>query len=425
MPRVMLLIPSASYRAPDFMEAAARLGVEVVVGTDRRSPLEGAAHGGLATFDFDDPEHGADEIEAYATLHPVDTIVAVDDGGTLLAARASRRLELPHNPVSAVEATRDKSALRARLQTAGLPSPAWHVAHVSERPEVVAATVRERVGYPVVVKPLALSASRGVIRADDERAFVAAFERVTAILKTEEALAECGARHADRVLIEGYIPGIEVSLEGLLTEPREDGKRLRTLAIFDKPDPLVGPYFEETIYVTPSRLPEEQQRLIEATAERACLALGLRDGPVHVELRLDGGPATPLPYVVDIAARSIGGLCARTLQFGTGMSLEELLLRHATGAGIPTFERDARAAGVMMIPIPRPGTLRAVEGFEAAEAVPLIESVTISIPAGGKVTPLPEGTEYLGFIFARGESPAEVERALRDAHAALRFEIER
>ncbi|MBM4411736.1 MAG: ATP-grasp domain-containing protein [Chloroflexi bacterium] len=420
MPRVMLLIPSASYRAPDFMEAAARLGVEVVVGTDRRSPLEGAAHGGLATFDFDDPEHGADEIEAYATLHPVDTIVAVDDGGTLLAARAARRLELPHNPVSAVEATRDKSALRARLQAAGLPSPAWHVAHVSEPPEAVAATVRERVGYPVVVKPLALSASRGVIRADDERAFVEAFRRVTSILTTEEALAECGARHADRVLIEGYIPGIEVSLEGLLTEPRADGGRLRALAIFDKPDPLVGPYFEETIYVTPSRLPEEQQRLIEATAERACLALGLRDGPVHVELRLDGGQA----YSIDIAARSIGGLCARTLQFGTGMSLEELLLRHATGAGIPTFERDTRAAGVMMIPIPRAGVLRAIEGVEAAEAVPLIESVTISIPVGGKVTPLPEGTEYLGFIFARGESPAEVEQALRNAHATLRFEIE-
>lgn len=415
MPRVMLLIPSASYRAPDFMDAAARLGVEVVVGTDKRSPLEGAAHGGLATFDFDDPEHGANEIEAYATLHPVDTIVAVDDGGTLLAARAARRLELPHNPVSAVEATRDKSLLRARLQAAGLPSPAWHVAHVTEEPEVAAINVRGLVGYPVVMKPLALSASRGVIRADDERGFVEAFKRVTAILKTQEALAECGARHADRVLVEGYIPGIEVSLEGLLDEGV-----LRTLAIFDKPDPLVGPYFEETIYVTPSRLPEDAQRLIEQTSERACLALGLRDGPVHVELRLDGREA----YPVDIAARSIGGLCARTLQFGTGMSLEELLLRHATGADVPTYERDSRAAGVMMIPIPRAGTLRAVEGVEAAEAVPLIESVTISIPAGGKVTPLPEGADYLGFIFARGDGPAEVEQALRDAHAALRFEID-
>lgn len=415
MPRVMLLIPSASYRAPDFMDAAAKLGIEVVVGTDRRSPLEAGSHGALATFDFVDLEHGANEIEAYATLRPVDTIVAVDDGGTLLAARASRRLELPHNPVSAVEATRNKSLLRARIAAAGLPSPASHVAHVTEAPEAVARTVRERIGYPVVVKPLALSASRGVIRADDEAEFVRAFSRVVSILATEEALAECGAEHADRVLIEGYIPGIEVSLEGLLDEGR-----LRTLALFDKPDPLVGPFFEETIYVTPSRLPDDTQRLIKGTAERACQALGLRDGPVHVELRLDAGQA----YVIDIAARSIGGLCARTLQFGTGMSLEELLLRHATGLDIPTFERDTEAAGVMMLPIPRPGTLRAVDGIAAAEAVPLIESITISIPIGGRVVPLPEGTEYLGFIFARGDTPAAVEAALRQAHAALTFVID-
>jgi biotin carboxylase len=415
MARVMLLIPSASYRAPDFMEAAARLGIEVVVGTDRQSPLEGGSHGGLATFDFVDLEHGANEIEAYATLHPVDTIVAVDDGGTLLAARASRRLELPHNPVSAVEATRNKSLLRAKVQAAGLASPAWLVASVSEAPEAVAASVGERVGYPVVLKPLALSASRGVIRADDEAEFMRAFSRVVSILSTEEALAECGAEHADRVLVEAYIPGIEVSLEGLL-----DRDHLRTLAIFDKPDPLVGPYFEETIYVTPSRLPAEQQRLIEETAERACFALGLRDGPVHVEIRLDGRQA----YVVDVAARSIGGLCARTLQFGTGMSLEELLLRHATGLDVPSFERDSEAAGVMMLPIPRAGTLRAVEGVTEAESVPLIESVTVSIPIGGRVVPLPEGTEYLGFVFARGGSPAEVEAALRAAHERLVFVIE-
>ena len=415
MPRVMLLIPSASYRAPDFMEAAARLGIEVVVGTDKRSPLEGGSRGGLATFDFVDLDHGANEIEAYATLHPVDTIVAVDDGGTLLAARAARRLELPHNPVSAVEATRNKSLLRGKLQAAGLPSPAWLVAYLNDAPETIAKTVRARVGYPVVLKPLALSASRGVIRADDEMEFVAAFHRVASILTTEEALAECGAEHADRVLIEGYIPGIEVSLEGLL-----DRDHLRTLAIFDKPDPLVGPFFEETIYVTPSRLSSDQQQLIEETAERACFALGLRDGPVHVEIRLDGRQA----YVVDVAARSIGGLCARTLQFGTGMSLEELLLRHATGLDVPSFERDAQAAGVMMLPIPHAGVLRSVDGVAEAESVPLIESVTISIPAGGRVVPIPEGTEYLGFVFARGPSSEAVEAALREAHGRLVFEIE-
>jgi len=410
MPRVLLLIPTRSYRAPDFMDAAARLGVEVVVGSDARSPLEGLGGGRTVGLDFAHPDTGASEIEAFAQRYPLDTIVAVDDAGALIAARAARRLELPYNPVSAVEATRNKALLRARLAAAGIPSPASHVLLTSDDPRAAAAAL----AFPVVIKPLALSASKGVIRADDADSFVAAFERVRAILTGPDALAECGAELADRVLVEGYIPGVEVSLEGLL-----DGGRLRVLAIFDKPDPLEGPFFEETIYVTPSRLLVEEQQRVIATAERTCTALGLVDGAVHVELRLNANGA----YPVDIAARSIGGLCSRTLSFGTGMSLEELLLRHAIGADVPSYERQSAAAGVMMIPIPAAGTLRAVHGVADAEAVPLIESVTISIHVGSRVVPLPEGSEYLGFIFARGEDPADVERALRAAHAALRFEI--
>ncbi|MEX2230130.1 MAG: ATP-grasp domain-containing protein [Dehalococcoidia bacterium] len=410
MPRVLLLIPTRSYRAPDFMDAAARLGVEVVVGSDARSPLEGLGGGRTVGLDFAHPDTGASEIEAFAQRYPLDTIVAVDDAGALIAARAARRLELPHNPVSAVEATRNKALMRARLAAAGVPSPASHVLLTSDDPHAAAAAL----AFPVVIKPLALSASKGVIRADDADSFVAAFERVRAILTGPDALAECGADLADRVLVEGYIPGVEVSLEGLL-----DGGGLRVLAIFDKPDPLEGPFFEETIYVTPSRLPVEEQQRVIATAERACAALGLVDGAVHVELRLNANGA----YPVDIAARSIGGLCSRTLSFGTGMSLEELLLRHAIGADVPSYERQSAAAGVMMIPIPAAGTLRGVAGLADAEAVPLVESVTISIHVGSRVVPLPEGSEYLGFIFARGEDPADVERALRAAHAALRFEI--
>ncbi|MEX2445865.1 MAG: ATP-grasp domain-containing protein [Dehalococcoidia bacterium] len=407
----MLLIPSASYRAPDFMAAATRLGVEVVVGTDRRNPLEDADAGRLVALDFAQPEHGADQVEAYATLHPLDTIVAVDDGGTLLAARAARRLELPHNAVAAVEATRNKALLRERLAAAGVPGPPSEAVSLATDPAEVAA----RLEYPVVVKPLALSASRGVIRADDAPQFIAAFERVRAILEKPASVDECGVELADRVLVEAYLPGVEVSVEGLL----DDG-RLRVLAVFDKPDPLEGPFFEETIYVTPSRLPQGDLDVLTRTAEAACRALGLTHGPVHAELRLHEGVA----YPIDIAARSIGGLCSRTLDFGTGMSLEEIILRHAVGADVLPYERERRAAGVMMLPIPRAGTLRAVRGIEAAEAVPLIDSVTISIRPGGRVIPLPEGTEYLGFMFARGESPAAVEQALRTAHAALEFEIE-
>jgi biotin carboxylase len=410
MSRVMLLIPSRSYRAPDFMEAAAKLGVEVVVGSDVRSPAEELGDGRMVGLDFANPEVGAGEIERFAERHPLDTIVAVDDGGALVAARAARRLELPYNSVASVEATRNKALLRERIAGAGIASPEYRVVGTLDDAREVAASLT----YPVVMKPLALSASKGVIRADDADEFVAGFGRVRGILTSPEALQECGSELADRVLIEGYIPGVEVSLEAVL-----DGGKLRVLAIFDKPDPLEGPYFEETIYVTPSRLAEDDQARIIETTEQACRALGLEDGPVHAELRLNSEGV----YPVDIAARSIGGLCSRTLSFGTGMSLEELLLRHAIGAEVPSYERQESAAGVMMIPIPAAGTLRGVTGLAEAEAVPLIESVTISMHIGSEFTPLPEGSEYPGFIFARGETPEAVEAALRESHALLEFEI--
>ena len=410
MSRVMLLIPTRSYRAPDFMAAASRLGVEVVVGSDRDSPLGELDERRMVGLDYADPDVGAGQIERFAERHSLDTIVAVDDAGQLLAARAARRLELPYNSVASVEGTRNKAILRQRLQSAGVASPPYAVLNTSSDPSVAAGALT----FPVVLKPLALSASRGVIRANDQREFVSAFERIRGLLGTPDARAECGAGLADRVLVEGYVPGIEVALEGVLDEGQ-----LRVLAIFDKPDPLEGPVFEETIYVTPSRLSDEDQRQVVGAAESACAALGLVQGPVHAELRLNETGA----YPIDIAARSIGGLCSRTLSFGTGMSLEELLLRHAIGAAVPSYERMDNAAGVMMIPIPKAGTLRAVSGVETAEAVELIESVTISMHPGSALVPLPEGGEYLGFIFARGSDPAAVETALRLAHGELEFEI--
>jgi biotin carboxylase len=251
-----------------------------------------------------------------------------------------------------------------------------------------------------------MAASRGVIRADDPAELVSAFARVAAIVK--------GAGRSE-LLVEDYMPGGEVAVEGLL-----DAGRLRVLAIFDKPDPLTGPYFEETLYVTPSRLTREVQARIAVEFDRGCRALGLTEGPVHGELRVHDG----LPWMLEIAPRTIGGLCSRTLRFGAGISLEELVLRHALGVPTPNWEQDARAAGVMMMPIPRPGRLRRVHGLARARAVPLVEGVTISLHRGAEVVPLPEGRAYLGFIFARGESPAAVEAALREAHAALEFEIE-
>src|SRR6185503_14433849 len=242
--------------------------------------------------------------------------------------------------------------------------------------------------------------------------FIAAVRRISALLQRDDV--EAGGDAAQFLLAEQYIPGVEVALEGLLL-----GGVLHTLALFDKPDPLEGPFFEETIYVTPSRLPVSTQAAIERVTAAACTALGLSEGPVHAELRVnDAGP-----WVLEVAARSIGGLCSRTLRFGTGMSLEEIILRHALGWPIATLARERRPAGVMMIPIPRAGRLQAVRGAEAAAAVGGIEDVTITAHVGQDLVPLPEGWQYLGFIFARADSSAAVEAALRDAHARLAFDI--
>ncbi len=410
MPRIMLLIPSASYRSPDFMKAATELGIEVVVGSDKSNPLESLHPDKQIGLDFADPEEGARQIERFAQGRPLAAIVAVDDAGTRLAARASWRLELPYNPVEAVDATRNKALLRERLANAGLPSPPYQVVSVEDSPSQIASNLT----FPVVAKPLALSASRGVIRADTPEQFVDAFERIRHILNQPECAAEAG-NLADKILIEGYVPGAEVSVEGLL----HDGQ-LQVLAIFDKPDPLEGPFFEETIYVTPSRLEPTLQDRVVAVTEQATAAIGLRDGPVHAEMRINDQGV----YPIDIAARSIGGLCSRTLSFGTGMSLEELILRHATGNTAASAARESQAAGVMMIPIPRSGTLKSVNGVAEAEAVPLIESVTMTTHIESAVVPLPEGGDYLGFIFARGASPEAVELALQQAHDQLDFRIE-
>jgi biotin carboxylase len=391
------------------MQAAAKLDVAVVVGSDERNPLQDLQPGNHVELNYADVGIGVQQVEAFASEYPLDRLIAVDDAGVRLAAQASRRLELPHNPVLSVEATRNKALLRERLAAAGLPSPTFVIAATSSQASLLAQSLR----FPVVLKPLALSGSRAVIRADDNDQFASAFARITRILCDPRSAEECGDL-ADQILIEGYIPGKEVALEGLLT----DGK-LRTLAIFDKPDPMEGPFFEETIYVTPSRLPDDDQASVVDMAERSTAAIGLRDGAIHVELRLNEQGVFP----VDIAARSIGGLCSRALKFESGLSLEELILRNAIGSEV-SFGREANAAGVMMIPIPKGGILQGVAGVELAEAVPLIESVEITSRPGKLLVPLPEAGDYLGFIFARGSGPQEVEIALRRAHELLEFEID-
>lgn len=400
MTRVLLLLPSSTYRAPDFVLAAEALGVEVVVGCERRQALAGAMGDRAVVIPLDDPVAAVEAIAASHRQSPLDAVVAVDDQGVVIAALASERLGLVHNRPDAVAATRDKVEMRRRLGRAGVSQPRWEVAGPGDD---VAALARV-VGLPCVVKPCSLSASRGVIRADDPQGAVIAAARVRAIL------TDAGEDPDGRVLVERFVPGAEVAVEGLLQDAM-----LRVLAVFDKPDPLDGPYFEETLYVTPSRLATTVVAVVERRTAEAAVALGLSEGPVHAELRVDGDAVV----VLELAARTIGGLCARSLRFGLGVSLEEVVLRHALGISLDGLARETAASGVMMLPIPAAGVLEHVGGQEAAKAVPGIVGLEISITPGRVVRPLPEGDRYLGFLFARGDSPAAVEAALRQGRGCL------
>lgn len=409
MPRVLLLLPTTTYKASDFLLAAERLGLDVTVASEEASALEGLNPPGLLTLDFRDPAGCAVKAAAFAKEHPIEVVVGVDEQTALVSAAIAEALGLPHNPVTAAQAAGDKAWMRELLFEAGVPAPRARLFQLAAGPGSAVAFVQ----FPCVVKPTFLSGSRGVIRANDADELASAWSRIAAILAEPEVAAKGGGA-ARQVLVEDFVPGAEVAVEGLL----KDGK-LQVLALFDKPDPLDGPYFEETIYVTPSRMPAGAQERIARAANDAALAIGLRDGPVHAELRWNERG----PFVIEVAARSIGGLCSRTLRFGTGLSLEELVLLHALGQDVARVERDWRAAGVLMIPIPRAGVLGGVLGRDEARAVPDIEDLVISAHIGQTLVPLPEGSRYLGFIFSRARTPERAEAALREAHAKLTFEI--
>ena len=410
MPRVLLLLPTTTYRAKAFIDAALRLGVDVVAASERPSTLEAKNPAGLLTLNFVDPEVAAVQASAFAEQFTVDAVIPVDEDTAVAAASVAKAIGLRHNSLDSVRAAKNKHRMRELLKLSGVRVPRyWHF-KLDDDPAEVAA----RVTYPCVVKPVFLSTSRGVMRVDDEAEFVTAVERLARILVQKETARRGGAA-AREVLAEEFIPGREVAVEGLLT----DGE-LRVLTIFDKPDPLDGPFFEETIYVTPSRLSGQVQTEIRATTAAGTRAMGLERGPIHAELRVNDEGA----WVIEIAARAIGGLCSRALRFRDGMSLEELILKHSLGHDVGSVERESNAAGVMMIPIPKAGVLREVRGLEAARALAGVEDVIITAHTTQEVMPPPEGASYLGFIFSRAESPDEVEAVLRQAHATLEFVID-
>jgi biotin carboxylase len=404
VPRVLLLLPTATYRAEDFQAAARALGADVVIGTERRLAISSFAEDSCLVVDLERPERAADVIAGFHERAPLDAIVGVDDQGVLAAAVAAERLGLRHNPARAVATTRDKGQMRTAFAAAAVPQPPFRVVEAGSDPVDAARAV----GTPCVVKPVSLAASRGVMRVDDTNEMGAAIARVRAIL------ADAGRDPSEHLLVERYVPGFEVVVEGLLRAGELD-----VLAVLDKPEPLEGPYFEETLLVTPSRLPRHTVETLRGVTKRATGALGLGEGPVHAELRVAEGRVS----VLEVAARSIGGLCSRSLRFGAGASLEEVILRHALDLPVDV-EREAAASGVMMIPIPSAGVLREVRGRSAASAVPGVEALEITIRPTRRVRPLPEGDRYLGFIFARAHTPREVEHALRRAHGHLDIVID-
>ena len=416
MKRVLVFAGKLGYQTRSFDAAARKLGVELAFVTDRCHQLEDPWGDRATAVHFESPEAAAYTVleQARRGGGQVDGILALGDRPAVAAANVARGLGLAYNHSAAVEACRSKLRMREVFRDAGLRVPWFRAVSLHPAPEPALLGI----SYPCVLKPLSLSASTGVIRANNREEFVAAAARVRRLLESPEILASREA-NLDQMMVEGYIPGREVAVEGLLS----DGQ-LRVLAIFDKADALEGPFFEETIYVTPSRLSEMQLREIEKCAADAVRALGLSHGPVHAEFRVNEAGVWPL----EIAPRPIGGLCARALRFapqedGEVIGLEELLLRHAVEMPVGDWKRENTASGVMMIPVPASGVLDAVEGESVARAVSHVTDLEITARLHDYIAVWPEGASYLGFLFARGETAGDVERALRTAHAKLRFVI--
>ena len=415
MTRILLVATTTGYQIRSFGEAAVKLGIELVVASDRCDHLDDPWRDGAIAVRFHDREASVRAVQSALADRPVQGVVAVGDRPAVFAAAVASALGLPGNSAEAAERSRNKLLTRRALQAVGLSVPRFSLV----LPDASPAPASAHVAYPAVVKPLALSGSRGVIRVDDAAGCAAAVERVRRLLLAPDVGEERDPAHG-YILIESFIPGREKAVEGVLV----DG-RLQTFAIFDKPDPLDGPFFEETIYVTPSSEPLEVQAAITAAIATAAQGLGLDHGPIHAECRVNEQGI----YVLEVAPRPIGGLCARALRFTTASeaeaSLEEVLLRHALGQDVGSVVREAPAAGVMMIPIPRRGVFRGVGGVENARAVPGVLDVRITAKTDALLVPLPEGRSYLGFIFARAGEPSEVIAALRAAQQRLQFRIDK
>jgi biotin carboxylase len=412
--RVVLFAAKLGYQTRSFEAAARKLGVQLDYVTDRCHTLTDPWGDQAIAVRFANPEEAATIAIQSLRGEPLDAVLALGDAPALAASFAARGLGLRSNHPAAVAACRNKLRMREVFRDASLLNPKFRALTLSPEPEPSLLGIQ----YPCVLKPMSLSASQGVMRANCDDEFRVAVRRLSLLLERPD-LHLNGSEPPQLALVEDYIPGVEVAVEGILM----DGE-LKLLAVFDKPDPLEGPFFEETIYVTPSRLSAEQQAAIHRSATQSIRALGLMHGPVHAEFRINDRGVWP----VEVAPRPIGGMCAASLAFWSptnseSIDLQELILRHAIGEDISSWRREPAASAVMMIPVPAGGILEQVEGVEAARKIPYVTDVQITARLHDPIVAWPEGSSYLGFIFARAESPAAVERALREAHSRLHFQI--
>lgn len=414
MPRVLIVAATTGYQTRMLSEAAERSGIDLLFATDRCAKLDDPWRDGAIAVRFYDEGGSVDEVLAAVAARSLDGVLALGDRPAVVAARVAAALGLPFHPPAAVRAATNKLLTRGTLDAAGLACPWYRVWPRDADPRSVAS----QVSFPCIVKPLALSASRGVIRANTREEFLAAWARVGRLLGQRDVRSQRDPAN-ELVLVEGFIPGREYALEGIF----EFGA-LRVVALFDKPDPLEGPFFEETIYTTPSRGSAAEQTAVVDAVAAAASALGLWHGPIHAECRVSDAGV----FVLEVAPRPIGGLCGRALWFSgpdlLRLPLEELLLRHAAGEPVRRYPREAAATGVMMIPIPRAGVFKGIDGLDEALAVDGVTEIRITARRDQQIAPLPEGASYLGFIFARAPSPGDVEAALRAAHARLRVRID-
>jgi hypothetical protein len=412
--RLLLFATKLGYQTRMFNAAAETLGVDLAFITDRCNRLDDPWNDHAIGVHFENPEAAAHSVLQAQRDLPVDGVLALGDRPGPTAAYVARSLGIRHNHPASVEACRNKLRMREVLRDAGLPFPVFRSVALHPLPEPALLGI----AFPCVLKPLSLSASQGVVRANNREEFLAGTVRLKHLLESPEIRAthEPGL---DRMLVEDYLPGREVAVEGLITEGEP-----RILAIIDKPDPLEGPYFEETIYVTPSRLPSHEQQAIQKCFLDSVRAMGLTHGPVHAEFRLNDQGVWP----IELAPRPIGGLCAQALRFkisGTTetIGLEELLLRHALNLPGASATRESAASGVMMVPVPRSGILERIEGEEEARRVAAITSLEITARLHDYIAAWPEGSSYLGFLFACAADSASVEASLRQAHAKLHFTL--